>query len=53
MTDRLFDPRALVAAEGSLFGVDDLEDLFAIADQATEQDRRAMRELAGRKESNS
>lgn len=41
----LFDRRPAEAAAGSLFGLEELAQLFAIADQASEADREAVREL--------
>lgn len=46
MSDRLFDPRALPRDDvPQLFDSSEVAQLFAIADQATNEDRRAMRTL--------
>ena len=41
----LFDPRPYAVADGSLFEPDEIAALFAIADQASDADRDAAREM--------
>ena len=49
MPDRLFDPRILGHEDAPrLFGDDETAQLFAIGDQATPEDRAAMRVLVER-----
>ena len=45
MTGQLFDPRPYAVAGGSLFEPDEIAALFAIADQASDADRDAAREM--------